>query len=233
MILITVDRLMAAVCGVRYKTICTVSRAKVIVTYSWIALFVIPAAAIAGIYFTYEQEERLHWLSKGDMLLCVGLIFVPAVLNCLFLLFAFISYLIMFLTFVKTERNISSRNRSVFQMFRNSKFYVAILIITSFLLLKVIPSLVFFVITAFKTNISHVPLWLQICMRASDTADVLIYTFLYTPVQKFWMQKIRSCCPETEMQNEKVPVASNGVHSKETESERVNLTMESNSGADV
>ena len=234
MFLITADRLMAVVLRHKYSSLCTVYRAKVIVITSWFLLAVVPVSSISAVYFSYPQNTRLEWLQRIGLLMRVGLIYLPAILNFLFILFAITSYLIMFLKFIQTERNISNRpNRSVFQMFRNSKFYVAVLIIASFLILSAIPLAVNFVLTAFEVPVSHVPLWLLICLRLSDTADVIIYTFLYTSVQKFWRMKLRSCWSSSQHKDTRASHDTNEMSGKGTESERLNLTSEPVSAASL
>lgn len=225
---ITADRLIAAAMNIQYKTLCTVRRTITVIACSWALLFVVPAVAISSVYYTYEHEERLRWWVnagfRADISLLVTLVYVPACLNIAFLLFAIISYLLMFIKYVRTERKISPSKRSVFQMFRNSKFYVALLIITSFLLLVVIPSIVFFVLTTFTTNISSVPLWLQICMRVSDTCDAVIYFFLYAPVQKLWMSLCGHCGPSDQRRvvaSDLDRVSSRGTDSEPLNSERI------------
>merc|ERR1712142_425057 len=96
------------------------------------------------------------------------------------------------------------------------------------LLLVVIPSIVFFVLTTFTTNISSVPLWLQICMRVSDTCDAVIYFFLYTPVQKLWMTSWSTSCGNCGSSDQRRVVVNDldGISSRGTDSEPLNIKSE-------
>ena len=125
MFLITGDRLAAGVLTIRYKSICTVFRGKMIILCVWcVPLFVI-SAFLALLYIAYGftmMKEAVY--SSGYT--------VMPVLYVLFLLFATASYIVIFAIFSKSRRRSSTPESSTFHMFIRSKFYVALLLILSF-----------------------------------------------------------------------------------------------------
>merc|ERR1712142_1102334 len=61
MFFLTADRLLASTLSVRYKSLSTVHRTKVIIISSWALVVLAPVAAISGVYYSYEEAERLAW----------------------------------------------------------------------------------------------------------------------------------------------------------------------------
>ena len=112
-------------------------------------------------------------------------------MNSLFLLFAVVSYLIMFLKYIKSRRSSMSTHQSKFFLFRTSKFYVSLLLITSFIILSVIPSLIMSS-SPIDESLNNNYLYLEITSVLSDTVDGVIYVLLYAPVRTILKMKVIS-----------------------------------------
>ena len=123
-------------------------------------------------------------------------------MNTLYFLFATISYTVMFMIFVRSRRQLSSSSqegstqRSLFYWFKHSKFYIAIIIISSFLLCSVIPSIIVsYIFFVFKGSASSFDVELvlnvsNIAMYLSDTIDAFIYFLMYAPIRRLLLDEI-------------------------------------------
>ena len=192
MFLITADRLCASLLTIQYKSLCTVSRTKIAIVSSWCILHLGTPLIFSIIYAV---------LGKGVFLQAVEYThkYLASVLCISFFLFAAVSYIIMFYVFVKSNRRTSSTlQRSVLHLFIHSKFYVAILITSTTLVLMVIPELLFSYFRIKYFQIFSGPNWirelLNIINNFSDTTDALIYVLCYSPVKNI-MRKLLKLLP--------------------------------------
>ena len=94
----------------------------------------------------------------------------------------------MFSRYVRSRRSSSLTKFSTFQLFRSSKFYVSILLITSFTTLVVIPFLLLCV--ARKHLGRNGEMICELITYASDPLDFFIYAFIYDPVYEWIKQRV-------------------------------------------
>ena len=83
----------------------------------------------------YELNER----GVVDVLI----VYVQTTLASIFLLFCLITYFFIFAKHATNKRQFSSQTLTVLQVFKRSRFYVSVLLVTSFLLLVVLPMVVY------------------------------------------------------------------------------------------
>ena len=189
--LITVDRLAASLLGIKYNIKCTVFKAKVAVLSMWL-FFASVMPSIFGIVYAMHGYKALF-----EAFRTVYRYPAPAAFM-LFLVFATVSYAIMFTVFVQTNRRTSSSQQlSLLRIFARSKFYVAVLLISTFSILQVIPFLVwhYYKYISSATGLHRkIYLYYIVSSNLSDTADALIYIFLYRPVQGILSRNFRSIC---------------------------------------
>ena len=134
--------------------------------------------------------------------------FVFPILSLLYLIFMIGAYITIFTIFVKSRWESSTQRESIFHMFVHSKFYIALLLAASFLLLTAIPifavAVVFFLFEQ-GVNISDDDIWLaaligKLLPCLSDTIDGIIYAMLHVPVRNLLIVKIRTlhhkCVPK-------------------------------------
>lgn len=194
MIQITADRLAASLLNVRYKVVCTLYKTKILIVCTWFFCILICLPMITSLYFVYGWHWRRKDWNKDNP--CKTLyVYIPSILNVSYFLFAIITYVIMFKKFVRSRRSVStiSINSSGFQLFQTSKFYISVLIITSFLLLAVIPNILTSICTYFEIEYTTgVFVYVSISESLSDTADGVIYVFMYKPVRAILTKKTNS-----------------------------------------
>ena len=180
MFMIATDRLAASLLNLRYKNVCTVFKAKKIIICTWTLFFLV----IPTIYLVLCTQ--LGFSLMNDATHIVGHFLTP-LLYITYLLFASTTYLIMFCMFVRSRRRCSStlQKQSVLQMFARSKFYVAVLIMTTFLILQVIPG-----ILILWVDLQWSKIFISVILASfSYTVDGIIYILMYKPVRNLLISK--------------------------------------------
>ena len=105
----------------------------------------------------------------------------------IYLILAVCAYIIMFKYYIESRKRTcpSVMNKSTLQMFQTSKFYIAMLLIISYLVLHLIPRLAFWILDLFHIQPSiPIKALLFLPQYLSDTVDALIYICLYSPVKR-------------------------------------------------
>ena len=107
------------------------------------------------------------------------------------------SYMVIFIRHVSNKQRVARGHISAFQVFKRSRFYVSLLLIASFLLLMMVPLLVYAL-----SRITHhrlpnsAALYVDCSILLADTADAVIYVFLHRPVFQLLQRKGRSLAPQ-------------------------------------
>ncbi len=190
MFFITADRLAATLLTIRYQVVWNVHRTKLLLAITWLINTLIPFVLIPILHM---RDDVI--LNKENVF--VMKFFIPVVLSIVYLIFAIVSYIIMFTKFTRSKR-LSSAESSVhltsWQIFKKSKFYTSILLITSFLLMWVIPKVTqcFLAITGRLAHSSRVFLILVSLLDMSYTVDFFILVFIYKPVLQVFNRTVRS-----------------------------------------
>ena len=135
MFLITVDRLVATLLNVRHKMICTTNRTQWLVAVVWLLVSLVTVCV--SVY--YHSLYGILWMYVCDVIHRVLVYRVITVLTVLYLISAVVCYTLIFLRYTRSKRSIAQNHLSNLQLFRKSKFYVSILLITSFIFLQVVP----------------------------------------------------------------------------------------------
>ena len=119
-------------------------------------------------------------------------LYLPAVLNLTFIVFAVSSYLYIFRRFAKGNRMRSNSTASTsIDLFRSSRFYIATMLIASFVVFVVTPSLTLSVLQICNVDLSvQVRLYAYISEAVSDLVDGVIYVFMYVPVRNLASKKL-------------------------------------------
>ena len=185
MFLITADRLVATLLNIRHKMVCTTHRTKWTIIFTWL----LNIAIIIGLFvYSFFTKFGVFWLFAEPVHKVVELI-VPATFTVLYLWFAIASYILMFVEYSRSRRSASSSptHLSNFQLFKKSKFYVSVLLISTFLILMVIPY--GFLILTKKGR-----LLINVLNMLSDTTDFVIYVVIYEPVYGTLKRYVNSTC---------------------------------------
>ena len=192
MFYITVDKLIEIFLNIRYAVYWNEQKAKILLKVTW----------LTGILFTLSMIFAFRF-AKFDYHISCANYFYPTIDFC-FLAIAFLTYGFLFHKF-KNTRNIPTGNningqrvqqRSICQTFRQSKFYISVLLISSFILLKIIPDLIFMLYAKINSNIPKtLRMSCFILYSISSLADAWIYIILQQPVKrKFWkILRLNNC----------------------------------------
>ena len=181
--LVTSDRLAASLLKLRYKSICTVSRAKKIVIIIW-------CLSVLGLPSGFVIVFACKGYSAMKEAVDVAQAFVIPIMFFLASLFIPSSYIIIFAQYVKSRRRSNSTNQSIFRLFLNSRFSQAVILTAVQVILVAIPMFI-----SFTMNVKHIQRGYQILFFAvlpnlSGTLDPIIYVFLYAPVRQVLTNEI-------------------------------------------
>ena len=183
MFLITADRLAAAMLKLRYRIVCTLHRAKMAILCTWCVPPVMLLPLVVSTYLRHGYDKMEEVVVHIHSILLPLLFFV-------FFLFAVTTYLLIFIVYVRSRRRSTAAQLSVPQLFTRSRFSVALLLVSSFLLLTVVPELVYFTMSLKKFRMDFDILFF-IIPNVSDTTDAFIYIIMYAPIRKLLISNLR------------------------------------------
>ena len=190
MFLLTGDRMLSIMYGVRYSAYWTRTKTLVAIMITWVVT--VTTSAVLGvlvlIYGKTAYLDKIYWLI---------VLYITPSLNALYLILAIIVYSTMLIKLVKSRkrfRNSSSSSSTsscstTCNLFFHSKFSVSILIISSYLLFTVGPNITGAVwLTAFPGVLGRpyqfFRLFYYISIRFSCTIDAQIYIFLHPKIKE-------------------------------------------------
>ena len=190
MLCITIDRFLASLLTIRYRIHCSVKKAQYLLIGIWmLALVIFLAMSVFCSIYPYNSY----------------MVYVFAYLPLDFILISvtIFTYSFLFYKHVKSQKmqerdcTTNSNNTSLISVFRKSKFYISILLITSFIIFFVIPDIIFTFAAIIPNNITKGLIMANaIPVLLSDLFDAWIYIFMQQAVRKLFCQKIceRFCC---------------------------------------
>jgi hypothetical protein len=188
MFYITGDRLLHIILNLRYPVYWSIGKTKRLLICTWVFCLTISTSLILVYHFIFKSA-----MIKYEVYLDIIRLYIPFTLYIISLLFAIVTYTVMFLTFARSRSNTIAPQSSLFNIFINSRFFICVLLMTSFLLLTVIPNLIR--LFAFATSITlSKQVWLYIFLSTllSDFIDAIVYIFLQPDVRKLLLIKL-SC----------------------------------------
>ena len=95
---------------------------------------------------------------------------------------------------------------SVSAVFRRSQFYISFLLIGSFILLMVIPDMIFIFMGVVSGKVTYAfAMGAMIPTMLSDSIDAWIYIFMYSSVRNLFLKKIRKQCCCCKIKSDKFP----------------------------
>lgn len=194
MFLITGDRLFGVLYPIRYSVSVSASKALKLIIGNWFVCLLVSTGIL--VYRGYVGTS-LHEI-------CFPLIYIIGLLNVIYLLFGTLTYCVIFWKYAMStrRRNVSasisaSQQMSRFKVFKTSKFYIPILLMTSCLILSVIPYLIS-TITIIR-NSQSVNMFLftlpecYVPVTLSDTVDAFIYIFMQVSVRSLLIERFCRC----------------------------------------
>jgi len=190
MFYLTVDRLLHILLHLRYPVFWNMRKSMTLVLVTWVLnLFL----GLILSLLTYFKFRYVYIETQINRILTV---YVTSALYGVYLIFAAISYSKIFMTYARSEkRNVhksQTTKMSLYRIFKNSRFYFPVIIIISYLVLTVVPSLTRATwLMIYPRNYNYtIMMFYHICVRLSHTFDGVAYIFLQKPVRKLLYKKV-------------------------------------------
>ena len=209
MMFITVDRLMAVVLSLKYRQYWTAGRTRTIIFITWVL------GATLTIFFVICNRYLGPWYRQ------IEVVYFKVVFSVLYILVALITYAVIFWKY-KISRGLSGPQDVLINGTRNrpSRFYVALLIILSFLMFNIVPFCTFAVSHKYTTEI---PSLLEgILIHLGCIADALIYIFLQRDVRKQFFKSFS--CIQCKRNGQSSPLVNSEIRYRTSESNAISST---------
>ena len=187
MFYVTCDRLLHVLFCYRYPMFWTISTARKLLIVTCFVNCAISLIFALIYYFILSNTQRTTLKNSLQ-------IYIPTVLYSTFLVFALVTYIVMFFKFVQSRRLTMPRDtdapqETLFHIFVNSRFFISVMLISSYIILAVIP-IVIRSLYAINNLPTYLHIYTIISITLSDTADAVIYIFMDRQVRKFLWQNV-------------------------------------------
>ena len=204
MMALTFDRLMNIVIGMRYQSIWTVGKTRKLLITFWVIGMVY---LIVSVVLCYHLSAT--WFRNKVM------VYIVSAKSVAFIIVSIGTYNVLFWKYKKSRDSIrqftisgdtdKNEHTSALQMFRNSRFYVSVLMILTYLLFHTIPYcvLTFLIENSYLSMKNHVTAESSIAgfmLHLGYASDAVIYIFLQTNVRKT-LSKMVCRCRDNEGEN--------------------------------
>ena len=170
----TGDRLLHFLLHAKYERYWSISKSKILILVTWLSNILL-SFLLAGLHNLKLLSEAIHKNMTRYFLLSI---------MCIYLIFSIIVYCILFKLYRQSEKarlqkSSMSANASTYHIFKNTKFYIAVMIVATYLLLTVIPSMVFSIwkLTHKENKLTVVMLIYSNSTRLSHTVDAVLYIY--------------------------------------------------------
>ena len=208
MFYITGDRLLQVWLNIKYTFHWNVRKTSILIISTWITNVSISAGFAASLIVATSHSGD-HIKRVYDVYVIVDT-YVPPILQITYFIFSSITYCVMFMKYLKSKRIFQqpdSTSLSARKIFLRSRFFISVLLISSFLVLTVIPTLVcnIWALTSPHTfRMTNEParifmIYTNVSIRLTHTIDAVIYIFLQPRVRRLLIQKI--FCRKTSIYN--------------------------------
>ena len=187
MIYVTADRLLAVLLNMKYNVLWSVNKTKYTLIVTWVVC--ITLGVIVSLLY---ELFNLHYESY--------ITYVHGVFDIGFIILALVTYGVLFSKYKNslsmqtrnTECGQSDRRQSLFEVFRQSNFYISVLLITTFLLLVAVPDIIISVnLIAYNSTTEFSRHACVMLFLLSHTSDACIYILLQKKVRELIIKKLR------------------------------------------
>ena len=178
-VLITSDRLAATILHIKYPLYCDKNKAKYIVVGTW-TFALVTSVTISIAYYLTRFDFKMVFTT-----------YTNTVFNFGFIIFVIFTYSYIFHKYKLRQRALSANNRqSILQLFRNSKFYVSILLAITFLLFMVTPNFILLFYELSHSDDKHtVRDATKVFYQFSFLSDACVYIFMQPAVRRLFLLK--------------------------------------------
>lgn len=189
MFYLTIDRLLNVLLNAKYKVYWDETKAMYLVQITWIIGLVASICISVAYNYTKFYWEVVYWVY-----------FYPT-LDVIFIVLALITYSVLFWKY-NMSQNFRAKNKgklarnrleNSFQAFRRSRFYIAVLLILSFVVLVLIPHIVGFVYAYIHQE--QAEMVISICWLLYLTSDLInawVYIFVQRSIRTLLWKKLRT-----------------------------------------
>ena len=186
MLFITIDRMLAALLNLTYRVHCTIERARKVLLVQWFGALALLIVLWVSNPF-YHNRKVIPRIYVGFAIL--------------YLIAASSMYVIIFVTLIRSRSRTQQnhvQNQGIFRRFCESKFYIAVLIISSFTVFVVASDLCYILMgSSMGYHTSTLIGTRFLCLAISDLFDGFIYIFLNQKVRALvrmtWKRLKRYC----------------------------------------
>lgn len=212
-VFIIVDQLLILRLETRYSSICTIRRAIRSLLAIWTINVLILGFVVIGDLLATDINMFLDWLD----------LYLPSIFDIFFLFFSATCYTVMFFRFASTQRRESlvknkKVKKSLFEIFRKSKFNHSLLLVMTSLLLTTIPGLIISGLQVTKTELPVSVVYYAITSIGFNyLVDGFIYIFLRKSVRRHFVHICTRCCVTVSNDRKRVrkTVSSSSANQKE------------------
>lgn len=186
MIYLTLDKLFDIVLNIRYPLYWSEDRTKILLKVTWVIS--ISSAITVSIVYHFTRFKVLEALD----------LYVYPTLNLIFLICAGVTYVFIFHKYKQSRippvSSVTGQQReSTFKIFRKSRFYIPVLLITTFILFMAIPDFVQTFYVAMGNDHNHnfvLNTTLRILWALCYISDAIIYIWLKDSVRNLLKRKL-------------------------------------------
>ena len=191
MFYLTLDRLLHVLYHIKYQVHWDVKK-------TWI-LMITTAACTFTLGVTFSCLRYILPSKQKDNLMELTMGYIPTIIYIVYFIFACLSYVAMFVRYMNSRRRTSTTTSSTVQpspwyLFKSSKFSISILLVSSYLILMVLPSLtrtIYFLVNGNGHEFDFLQYYFLISSHISITTDALIYIFLQKHVRDKFFKSLK------------------------------------------
>ena len=176
MVFITVNRLLGCVYPLTYRIYATKGKVKILLLCGWILTI-----GLSVISFIFDLRNILYY-ALGPMQLVLLSLFVFA-------------YAVIFKGLVKSKRQFARtsshpQNISLFNIFRNSRMYTSVLLVSSFCVCWIIPTFSFSIAFMLEILSEEVVYAVTLMLSLNTLIDPFIYIYVDNDIRKLMWRKL-------------------------------------------
>ena len=180
------DRFLGIFLSLKYKAYCTTFKAKVVVPTLWMIGFVlIFTLPLIDVLTKFHIDLGIIW-------------YVYPCFDLSVIVLSIVTYLYIFKRYKSSQSRTSStsiesraHSLSSANLFKNSKFFIPLLLTITFAIFIAVPDLSFFIIEINKKKYPALHVALRLCYPLSDLADAFIYLYLQPSVRRLLWKKLQ------------------------------------------
>ena len=205
MIYLTLDRLFDILLNIRYPLYWNENHTSKLLIVTW-AISITTTITVSVLY--HYTGSDFHKILD---------IYIYPTFDILFIIIAFLTYSFIFHKFKQTRVSptqntngmSTSAGQNIFKVFQKSRFYIPVLLISTFIFFMAIPDLLnLFIVNINGNHDITLRITLKISWALSYLSDAIIYIWIKPSVRKLLIKKLCICPRENSIQSHlEIPVA--------------------------